>query len=200
MAFIKVSTVVHAPPRTSALSLENIISSGAERAGDANDGSGRAVAVRRSRPAPRSTWCRAVHGWLAAVRIAVPRCVRTILPAQAVRDAWPLPQALVPHSPHVRARADHQVLPGQAGHGYPHRTRRWLPAAYRSGTHGPGIHVAQHLCCGTTQRHGPADESTPGAQKPRECEASSRPADGERSGQWGVQLLPGQPEPSGQIG
>ena len=51
------------------------------------------------------------------------------------------------------------------------------------------------------ERHnGTADESTPGAQEPRIREASPRPSNGERSGQWGVQLLPGQPEPSGQIG
>ena len=47
------------------------------------------------------------------------------------------------------------------------------------------------------ERHnGTAAESAPGAQKPLEREASSRPSNGERSGERGVQLLPGQPEPA----
>ena len=51
------------------------------------------------------------------------------------------------------------------------------------------------------ERHnGTVAESAPGMQKPRERKASSRPSDGERSGERGVQLRPGQPEPAAQTG
>ena len=156
-------------------------------------------AVRRPLPVAHFHGVVLFTRWLVALRVAVPCRVRATS-SPSVTGYVAASQSPVPHSPHVRAGAHRQDVPGQAGHGHPRPARRWEPAAYRSGTGRPRLRHPQHLCCGTAQCHRPANESAPGAQELREREAPSCPSDGERSGERGVQRLPGQPEPAEQTG